>query len=515
MHGGVAMSFRWKAWAAATALAIWAGAVHAQSNGASNEDLERRVRELEAMVRTLQAQVNASNAQAPFSTQSSNSSAATLGDPVVPAQAQGGVFAGPTPSAGPQPSGSSPLPSGEHAGWKNGFFIQSPNKDYILRITGQIQADYRNFTNGNDTTDVDGFLVRRARLGIEATVFNYYEFRLLPDFGLGKTVIQDSYLNVHYIDAFQLEAGKFKEPVSYEQLIQDRFVPTLERSLIDQIVPARDVGVMVHGQKLLGNRFDYAIGVFDGEINGDSDTNNSLDLAYRGVVRPFAGDFFPCFMQSLQVGASGTVGTESETMSPSTIRTPAGVPWLTFAPNGATPTVLSRATGTRTRFVPELAYFYGPFGFFAEYIWMDQDMTGTAAKSNVVRVPFDGSVVEATYLLTGEKRTSYTQLTPFASFDPLSPFHSPGAWELVARISQLRVDDIIFAPGANRLADPTKYASRATEFTIGFNWYLNAWVRTQFNWEHAMFNDPVLLGNTKAGFLTHQDTVFARFQVIF
>jgi phosphate-selective porin OprO/OprP len=509
------MALRWKSAFFAVAVVMSASSARAQTPGASTEDLERRVRELEAMVRTLQAQVNANAVQAPFSTQSQNSNNVTLGDPVVPAQAQGGVFAGPTPSAGPQPSGSSPLPSGELAGWKNGFFIQSPNKDYILRITGQIQADYRNFLNGNDTTDVDGFLVRRARLGIEATVFNYYEFRLLPDFGLGKTVIQDSYLNVHYVDAFQLEAGKFKEPVSYEQLIQDRFVPTLERSLIDQIVPARDVGVMVHGQKLLGNRFDYAIGVFDGEINGDSDTNNSLDLAYRAVVRPFEGDFFPCYLQSLQLGLSGTVGTESETMNPSTIKTPAGVPWLTFAPNGATPTVLSRATGVRTRWVPELAYFYGPFGCFAEYIWMDQEMTGTAAKSTAVRVPFDGSVFEATYLLTGENRTSYTQLTPLAAFDPRSPFRSPGAWELVARISQLRVDDIIFAPGNNRLADPTKYASRATEFTIGFNWYLNAWVRTQFNWEHAMFDDPVLLGNTKTGFLTHQDTVFMRFQVIF
>src|SRR5205085_12366547 len=66
---------------------------------------------------------------------------------------------------------------------------------------------------------------------------------LLPDFGLGQARVQDAYLNVHYWDAFQVEAGKFKQPFSYEQLIQDRFVPTLERSLIDQLVPQRDVGV--------------------------------------------------------------------------------------------------------------------------------------------------------------------------------------------------------------------------------------------------------------------------------
>ena len=70
-----------------------------------------------------------------------------------------------------------------------------------------------------------------------------------------------------------MEAGKFKQPVSYEQLIQDRFVPTMERSLIDQLVPARDEGIMVHGQKLFGNRLDYAISFSNGEINGNIDTN--------------------------------------------------------------------------------------------------------------------------------------------------------------------------------------------------------------------------------------------------
>ena len=75
---------------------------------------------------------------------------------------------------------------------------------------------------------------------VEANVLEYYEFRLLPDFeqsGTGATRIQDAFMNVHYWDQFQVQVGRFKEPVSYEQLVQDRFVPTLERSLIDRINP--------------------------------------------------------------------------------------------------------------------------------------------------------------------------------------------------------------------------------------------------------------------------------------
>src|SRR6267378_3667544 len=52
------------------------------------------------------------------------------------------------------------------AGWDKGFFLRSADKAFDLRITGQIQADYRAFLDVGDRADVDTFLVRRARLGI-------------------------------------------------------------------------------------------------------------------------------------------------------------------------------------------------------------------------------------------------------------------------------------------------------------------------------------------------------------
>src|SRR5438128_1156392 len=66
------------------------------------------------------------------------------------------------------------------AGWDNGFLLRSEDKRFLLRITGQIQTDYKNFLDPVDTADVNTFLVRRARLGIEATVAQFFEFRLLP-----------------------------------------------------------------------------------------------------------------------------------------------------------------------------------------------------------------------------------------------------------------------------------------------------------------------------------------------
>ena len=509
----------------------------------SNQDLEKRVRELESLVQKLQAQVTAQPQQPPQPQQSAlpvslSTQPPVEGTPSIPSESPvaaqpdgrgigtggstagagaigGATYSGPSPLSRPMEKVPFGLPEGQVAGWNNGFFIQSPDREFIMRFTGQIQTDYRGFLKSADTTDINEFLLRRARFGIEANVAQYYEFRFLPDFGQGKTVIQDCYMNVHYWDEFQFEVGKFKEPVSYEQLIQDRYVPTMERSMIDQFVPARDIGVMLHGENLFGKRFDWAIGAFNGETNGDADTNQSLDVAARVVGRPFAGDEMPIWLRYFQFGASGTFGQENETMSPITLKTPATVPFLTF--NNTSPSPLTKAYGTRTRLIPEASYFCGPFGCYAEYLIMDQDMQSTVAKSKLDQIPIDGWVVFASLLLTGETRNTYNeQLRPLAPFDPRNPFHNPGAWELIARMSEVHVSNQIFATGASQLADPTKYANQATEYTVGFNWYWNAWVRVQFNAEHDQFNEPVMLGTSKlSGQLFGQNTLYTRFQIIF
>ena len=407
-------------------------------------------------------------------------------------------------------AGAAPKPA-PVAGWDDMFYLRSPDKRFMLRFTGQVQVDYRDFLNPHDTTDLDNFIVRRARMGLEATLFENYEFRFLTDFGQGQTRLVDGYLNVHYWDAAQLTAGKFKQPFSYEQLIQDRFTPFMERSLIDQLVPARDVGVMLHGQNLFNGMVDYGLAVSNGEQNGDTDTNGAKDGTARAVVRPFAWlEDSP--LKRLQFGASIDGGNQSEPINPMVLKTPALIPFFKF-----NSTVI--ANGLRTRWSPEVAYFLGGFGFSAQYFQMDQKMrpasTGAPARL-LVDVPFEGYYIQATCLLTGEQRTTYSQaVDPIHPFDPTCGIQGLGAWELVGRVSRLRVGDIVFAPGNARLADPTTVSDEATEMTLGYNWYLNKWVRTQFNWEHAWFGQPVRLGPGPQGLYRQHDTLSARLQFIF
>ena len=396
------------------------------------------------------------------------------------------------------------------AGWDKGFILRSADDLFQLRITGQVQAEYRYYLDQEDTTDLPTFLVRRARLGIEATVRKYYELRFLPDFGNGQTRIQDAYLNVRYWDEVQFETGKFKQPFSIEQLIQDRFVPVIERSLIDQLVPARDVGLMIHGQKLLDDRLDYGVSIYGGVRDGDIDTDRNKEFAGRVAVRPLKG-FGIDWAEGLQLGVAGTIGEDNGVLVQNSYRTPANVPWFQFA-NGMRP------DGQRARCSPEFVYVYGPAMLMSQYYWQSTELLAPPTATQFARnvdLTAEGFYVMGTLLITGERRDSFSQtIDPIRPLEPVDGVFGCGAIELVGRVSHLEFDTD--DPRAfTRLVNASRTARRAMETTLGFNWYLNRYVRFQFNWEYARFSNAVRLGNSPSASLDHQNSFITRFQIVF
>ena len=496
------------------------------ASAASVAELQQRVQDLEVIVRQLQ--------EAPDLNRLGIAPAALPAVALPPAAATSA-----SASAAPRdPAAANPPPaSGAAVALRDfdgdaPFSLQSPDKSCTLRITGQIQADFRGFLTPVDTSttanpDVAGdpttgspdtFLIRRARLGIEADMAKCYEFRLLPDFA-GTNVsksIADAYMNVHYWDEFQCEVGKFKQPFSYEELIQDRYVPTLERSMMDQLVPQRDEGIMIHGHKLLADRFDYAVAVSNGDANDSTiDNNDHKDFNGRIVFRPFNDPQAWEVARGLQFGLSGGVGVENEPLSstsstPPTITTPATVTWFAYN-TGVT------ANGVRDRISPEVTWFYHSFGLASQYYQQDQLLQTSAAHAPLVDVSINGYYVLVSYLVTGEHRSDYTQqIDTLSPFDPSAPMVSPGAWELIARVDRLEVGQQVFAAGlaTDTAGSSNRSSPAALDTTTGVNWYLNKWVRAQFNWEHATFASPVKIGNVANPF-SREDALYSRLQVIF
>ena len=64
-------------------------------------------------------------------------------------------------------------------------------------------------------------------------------------------------------------------------------------------------------------------------------------------------------------------------------------------------------------------------------------------------------------------------------------------------------------------ADPADWTNRAAITDVGCNWYLNRYVRVTFDWQHAMYADPVLLNEAQDLRSRTNDLFWLRCQLYF
>ena len=138
----------------------------------------------------------------------------------------------------------------------DGFSLRSANSNFIMNLHGFGQVDSHYFTSPT-TSAKDEFTIRRLRAIISGTVYQNFDYYVQADFGSGNTVtstnnsmLQDAYVNIHYLPEFQVEAGKMKPPDGLELLALDEYLWFVERGFPYELGPNRDVGVMVHGDIL-------------------------------------------------------------------------------------------------------------------------------------------------------------------------------------------------------------------------------------------------------------------------
>ena len=112
-----------------------------------------------------------------------------------------------------------------------GFEFSTPDDNYRIRFAGNVQADSRSFTSGDDKNVSSTFYLNKARPILSGAVAKYYEFQIMPDFGQGRVTLQDAWLNIAYFAQAQLRMGKYKAPVNLERLQSEyRVHPALRSS---------------------------------------------------------------------------------------------------------------------------------------------------------------------------------------------------------------------------------------------------------------------------------------------
>jgi phosphate-selective porin OprO and OprP len=377
------------------------------------------------------------------------------------------IAAGQTTGAGA--AGSAPATIG--VGFDGGFFIQSENGDNRLTFGMVAQTDGR-FSTDDPTPIVNTFTLRKIRPTFTGRVAKYFDFKVMPDFGNGTTVVQDAYFDVRFSPKVRVRIGKDKTPIGYELLEGDAYLLFPERSLASSLVPNRDIGVQVQGD-IAANKIFYAAGIFNGIPDGTStstelDTNSSKDLAGRVVVQPFKRSTNPGLLNGLGVQVGGSTGTQSGALP--SFKTSVQQTYFSYATTAA-------AAGSRQRVSPAIFYYVKSVGAFAEFMQSTQAVARSTTSADVTNRAWD---VTGTWLVTGET-ASYTMVRPTHEFDPQNGHW--GALQVLARYSELAVDQDAFT----RAFAATTASREAHQFTLAANWYPSAFIKFYATFERTTF----------------------------
>jgi phosphate-selective porin OprO/OprP len=401
----------------------------------------------------------------------------------------------------------------------SGFALSSADSSFTVKLRGNLAVDGRYFLDDNTASTADTWLLRRVRPYVEGTVGGIYDFRFMPDFGGGKSVVMDAYVAARFRPWLVVQAGKFKGPVGLERLQPDQYNRFLELGFPSSLVPNRDLGVQLSGA-LLGNRLSYAVGYFDGTVDGsstdsnatsDTDNDGKRDWEARLFAQPFLNsDHFALRGLGFGIGgsyvnstgiatstatnvtngtATGVLATVTTASLLPTYRTPGQQSLFSYRGDAAGTGTLNEATvaaGIRRRITPQLYYYYGPFGLLSEYAQVSQQVQRQVDATTLRRATLehDAWQVSASWFLTGEE-AAYSSFTPRSTFQIGKP--GWGAWELVARYEQIDFDDAAFDGGSASFANPATAVSDASALGLGVNWYLNQNFKWQLNYAVSRF----------------------------
>jgi phosphate-selective porin OprO/OprP len=367
-----------------------------------------------------------------------------------------------------------------------------------LRVGSVLRVDFRFRVQGDvrsnpSEPDADpSFEWTRRRFGIEGTAFEHIEYEVERELRK-EQAWRDVFVNVTYFDDYQVQAGKFKIPFSQERLASSTELDFVHRALVvDALSPAREIGATVHGR--FNNRaVGYDAGMFrhDGEnARFGSNPGANATMAGRFTARPMRLSSATGATREMEVAAAVTVGTVPDGLNSLRGRTTFEEPF--FEP--------VYVQGRRVRLGFDADWRPGPFSLKGEFIRVtDQRKNQGIFDEDLPNLVSQGWYATASWVVTGEPKLD--------GIEPRAELFrgGGGALELATRVERLGFGSTL--EGAPEQTNPRAANLLETglrAWTAGVNWYVNRWVKIQYNAIRELLDDPERGPDPdRAGFWTH------------
>ena len=173
---------------------------------------------------------------------------------------------------------------GPDIGYKDGFYIQTADKNYKLVVGGFAQVRYTfgeasRYNAGTGTLpvsgrtvqnpgDTNGFDVRRARISFSGNALTPdLTFKMEGDFygnATGNFTVTDAFVAYRWTDQLRFKIGSYKVPFAKAELTSDTVGEFTERpEVLSPFDPVRALGISLYGE-LIKDKLGYEVSVNDG-----------------------------------------------------------------------------------------------------------------------------------------------------------------------------------------------------------------------------------------------------------
>jgi phosphate-selective porin OprO/OprP len=405
---------------------------------------------------------------------------------------------------------------GMTARWNHGLMLETRDKAFRIHPVGRLQTDWvgvnptdRVQTGPGGTGQIqDGVDFRRARVGVEGTFWEVFNFWFEPDFlntangnaGVINNGGVAAPFNLIFIPAntdlwFEydklpvlgtIRAGSIKPAISMEHITSSRFLDYMERSLMfDTFVGGLDNGFQF-GMLQYRTFLDQRLGVMNSltknsqSVVGSNVGDGEYSYSFRIWGQPWWEHDGRCFMhlglavqhRSLDNDAYLYRARLALRNGPAALHTPL--------------LLLNVAGENQTMLCPEFVVVVGPWMLHAEYLTCWQGDALVPAQPLLPNTQTLGNYhtqagfINIMYFLTGESRPYdrrqgvWTRVVPRENF-----FHvrgdgrtllGRGAWQIGARYSFVDLNDTAIKGGVLH------------SVVFGLNWFTNPNMKWQLNY---------------------------------